>query len=54
MLISLLSTLAQGHGQQWWAALVAAGVTVMCTCSLAGLQRSVGIRTVCYVTLLNW
>ncbi|MCQ5271948.1 branched-chain amino acid transporter permease [Schaalia odontolytica] len=58
MLILVLSTLAQGAqnaGGRWWAALVAAGVTVAVHL-LSGrkLLWSVGIGTVCYVALLNW
>ena len=58
MLILVLSTLTQGAqaaGGRWWAALVAAGVTVAAHL-LSGrkLLWSVGIGTVCYVALLNW
>ena len=58
MLILVLSTLSQGAsaaGERWWAALVAAGVTVAVHL-LSGrkLLWSVGIGTVCYVALLNW
>ena len=58
MLILVLSTLSQGAqaaGGRWWAALVAAGVTVAVHL-LSGrkLLWSVGIGTVCYVALLNW
>ena len=58
MLILVLSTLTQGaqeSGGRWWAALVAAGVTVAVHL-LSGrkLLWSVSIGTVCYVALLNW
>ena len=58
MLILVLSTLSQGAqaaGGRWWAALVAAGVTVAVHL-LSGrkLLWSVGIGTVCYVASLNW
>ena len=58
MLILVLSTLSQGAsaaGERWWAAQVAAGVTVAVHL-LSGrkLLWSVGIGTVCYVALLNW
>ena len=57
MLILVLSTLAQGAQAtgNWWAALVAMGVTVAVHL-LSGrkLLWSVGIGTVCYVALLNW
>ena len=58
MLILVLSTLSQGAqaaGGRWWAALVAAGVTVAVHL-LSGrkLLWSVGIGTLCYVALLNW
>ena len=58
MLILVLSTLAQGAqatGGRWWAALVATGVTVAVHLLFGRkLLWSVGIGTVCYVTLLNW
>ena len=57
MLILVLSTLTQGARAtgNWWAALVATGVTVAVHL-LSGrkLLWSVGIGTVCYVVLLNW
>jgi len=58
MLILVLSTLTQGAqeaGGRWWAALVATGVTVAVHLLFGRkLLWSVGIGTVCYVTLLNW
>ena len=58
MLILVLSTLTQGSqeaGGRWWAALVATGVTVAVHLLFGRkLLWSVGIGTVCYVTLLNW
>ena len=57
MLILVLSTLAQGAQATgtWWAALVATGVTVAVHLLFGRkLLWSVGIGTVCYVTLLNW
>ena len=58
MLILVLSTLTQGAqeaGGSWWAALVATGVTVAVHLLFGRkLLWSVGIGTVCYVTLLNW
>ena len=57
MLILVLSTLAQGAQAtgNWWAALVATGVTVAVHLLFGRkLLWSVGIGTVCYVALLNW
>lgn len=58
MLILVMSTLvdnAHAAGDRSWVALVATGVTVAVHL-LSGrrLLWSVGIGTVCYVTLLNW